>query len=215
MATARVANDAYYTDMPLALAICKALHPLLLDGVGGTTRILEPSAGAGSFVKAARTVWGSEAVITAVEPHLPMLRNKNGGLMLESKPKQTQRLLQNWGCNKLVVQTIEHYVGHFSPEIREFDIGIGNPPYLLAEEHTALLRPRCNYLAFLLRMSFLGSQGRALRIFKEPGLRYVMPIAERPSFFAGTTDNSEYAVFVWQHSYRGLAQILPHLWVGA
>lgn len=191
----RVANDAYYTDPDLALEICKRLHQLIPDVDGRPFKVLEPSAGKGAFCKAVWDCWavdGSEVRITAVEPFAAA----NDGLF----------------AHTVVNATIEHFVtGAWAAE--RFDLTIGNPPYLLAEEHLALVRPISMYTAFLLRLAFLGSQGRAERIFNKPGLRYLMNIAQRPSFIMGKTDNSEYACFVFQHGYTGLAQILPPLWV--
>lgn len=233
MATARVANDAYYTDPKLALAICRRVHPLL--AADNQPRILEPSAGAGAFCMAARQVWGPEANLTAVEPYLPTtkqecncvpwtqwMRNSASPeheadcasrLWKPATPKQTQRFLKRWNVNHLVVQTIEDWSKKPGISDTEFDITIGNPPYNDAEEHLALVRPISNYVVFLLRLTFLGSQGRAERLYNKPGLRYLMSVAERPSFVEGKTDNSEYGVFVWQRFYQGKAEILPPLWV--
>lgn len=95
-----------------------------------------------------------------------------------------------------------------------FDAVIGNPPYLLAEQHVrdALRRVYHNgHVAFLLRLSFLAGQ-RRLALYEEHPLRYLIPITPRPSFTPdGKTDASEYAVFVWQRGYRGNAEVLPHL----
>lgn len=197
MAAERIANDAYYTEAPLARAICGRLHPLLV--MGDAPRILEPSAGNGVFCREARKVWGAAAHITAVEP-------------FPAAPLWLTHVGDHDDLNKVRVMSIEHYC---ATHAATFDLTIGNPPFLYAEEHLALVRPISTYVAFLLRLGFLASQGRAERVYKEPGLRYLMPIAERPSFTGGGTDKYDYAVYVWQKDYPGLAQVLPHLWVGA
>jgi hypothetical protein len=95
------------------------------------------------------------------------------------------------------------------------DLIVSNPPYLLAEQfvHRALsLLPDGGHLAFLLRLSFLCGQKRVESLWSKSGLRYLMPIAPRPSFTPdGKTDASEYGLFVWQRGYTGNAEILPHL----
>ncbi len=197
MSSARIENDAYYTHPVLALAICKALHPLLV--LPSQPRILEPSAGAGSFCRAARTCWGPDAYITAVEPFRGP-QDKNG--------RPTKAGADVW--RKL---TLEDYCLQRSGQDVDFDLTVGNPPYMEAEAHVQLTRARSLYVAFLLRFSFLGSQRRAKEIFGAPGLRYILPLAQRPTFMDRGSDNSEYATFVWQRDYRGNAEVLPHLWV--
>ena len=49
----RKANDAYYTDPALALAICEWLNKRLPS----PARVLEPCVGGGAFLRAIRTVW--------------------------------------------------------------------------------------------------------------------------------------------------------------
>jgi hypothetical protein len=98
---------------------------------------------------------------------------------------------------------------------------VSNPPYLLAEPfvHRALALVRepegClagGHVAFLLRLSFLGGQGRAERIYSRRNLRWLIPITPRPSFTPdGKTDASEYAVFVWQRGFAGNAELLAPL----
>jgi hypothetical protein len=94
---------------------------------------------------------------------------------------------------------------------REVDLIIGNPPYFLAEEHVALARETAPWVAFLLRLSFLGSQERGRTLWSLPGLRWLIPISRRPSFTGGGSDASEYAVFVWERGFTGNAVVLPHL----
>lgn len=81
-----------------------------------------------------------------------------------------------------------------------------NPPYsqnLEFVERSLELFPRAD-VAALLRLSFLGSQDR-YPFHRKHGVRRLYPIANRPSFTGGGTDNSEYAWFVWSsHGYPGI-----------
>jgi len=196
----RKPNDAYYTSDALADAIVSQLWkhlplyfgPAIPDECreGRAPRILEPSAGGGAFVRAARR-WWSSIHITAVEPH-----NEDEALKT---------------ADVVYKRTIEEQCA-LHDGLR-YTLALGNPPYNLAESHVNLVRRVSFYTAFLLRLSFLGSQRRASTIYKEPGLRYLLPLAQRPSFTSGGTDNSEYAVFVWEHGWTENATILPHIWV--
>ena len=193
----RKLNDAYYTSESLAFAIVSRLWeilPLYTDTpaackAGQLPRILEPSAGGGAFVKAARQWWPSTH-ITAIEP------NAAAGLSVADAIRTGTLEAECAGVKDL-----------------RYALALGNPPYSAAETHVQLLRPICHYVAFLLRLSFLGSQRRAQTIHNKPGLRYLIPLAQRPSFTGGGTDNSEYAVFVWQRDWVQPATVLSHVWV--
>lgn len=78
------------------------------------------------------------------------------------------------------------------------DVLITNPPFSLAIEfieHSMRLFPGA-YLAFLLRLNFLGAQARSAFWRRHAPDVYVMP--KRPSFTPdGKTDSTEYAWFVW------------------
>jgi len=80
--------------------------------------------------------------------------------------------------------------------------------FLLTGEHG-------RWVAFLLRLSMLGSQRRASTLWSQPGRYSVRPLARRPAFIRPRkplrSDNSEYAIFLWQHGYQGVAQLLPPL----
>lgn len=165
----RNANDAYFTPAPLALAICRELQRRIM----APGMILVPGAGEGAFLRAAGTVW-------------PEARQHG----LDLDPKLA-------GMLKADFLTFEP-----SDLGGVYDLIIGNPPFDLAEEfvHQSFkhLAPR-GHLAFLLRLTFLGSQGRAERIWDRRDLRWLVPISPRPSFsLDGKTDAAEYGLFVWQ-----------------
>ena len=75
---------------------------------------------------------------------------------------------------------------------------IGNPPYSLAMEfidRAMKVYPSAS-VAFLLRLNFAASAGRARFMRESRPSVYVLP--NRPSFTAsGKTDSIEYAWFVW------------------
>lgn len=190
--TGRRESDFYPTPQALCDAICQRLAALLPY----PNRIIEPSAGSGNFIRSIRAAW-PEASVTAVE---------NDG-----NHEATLRAL----CADVVPGDFESCEEQFMWGDAPFLV-VGNPPFSLAREHVEhalCLLPTDSHLAFLLRMSFLGSQERARTLWAKPSLRYLIPLAQRPSFTGGGTDNSEYAVFVWRKGFEGSAELLPHLWV--
>ena len=144
--------------------------------------VLEPGCGGGAFLRAARAEWPS-ALLTGVDL-LPACD----------------------GPGAIFTGDIFRHQGRY-------DLILGNPDYGRAEEivrHCMLLLEPGAHLAFLLRAAFLGSTGR-VALYREFPLRYLRPIAQRPSFTGGGSDPSEYALFVWQAAFKGNGEILPPL----
>ena len=83
-----------------------------------------------------------------------------------------------------------------------------NPPYRCADEW---VRKAVNYgrtVAALLRLNFLGTQGRA-ELFAAVGIPDTYVLSKRPSFLAnGATEATEYAWFVWGPGRGGRIQRL-------
>lgn len=79
---------------------------------------------------------------------------------------------------------------------------IGNPPYSCALEFVKKsMDLDADYIAFLLRISFLGSNERSSFMREHmPGI-YILP--NRPSFDGNGSDTSEYAWFVWKKNIQG------------
>lgn len=75
------------------------------------------------------------------------------------------------------------------------DVCLTNPPYSLAMEFVQHAMKHAHVTAMLLRLNFLGSEGRAQFFRAHPPSVYVLP--NRPSFVGGRTDACEYAWFVW------------------
>lgn len=214
----RVAGDSYPTPDALALKIAQA-HDARSDTLVPRA-ILEPSAGSGAFVRAARACWPG-ARVTAIEPD-----------------PDKRLTLHNAGTDTAHVGTLETFA-----HAPVYDLILGNPPYSLAQRHVALcldLLAPGGSLVFLLRLAFLASQKRAAFLRANPPLR-VDVLSGRPSFvwtwtcracgykfttvphghvdtcanpacgeaytqamFARTTtDATDYAVFTWRQGYSG------------
>lgn len=192
----RLADDAYYTPQPLADAICSVLAHKLT----GIRLILEPSAGKGAFVKAACASWGRwGAKVAATDRH-------DHGTACARAGATSFRVLD--------------FLSLDTERLARFDLVLGNPPYSLAEQFVRYplehgLHPGAS-VAYLLRLSFLGSQKRLTRLFRDHPLRYLIPIAGRPSFTPdGRTDSSEYGVFVWTREWFDQPVILDAIeWKG-
>lgn len=75
------------------------------------------------------------------------------------------------------------------------DVCLTNPPYSLAMEFVQHAMKHAHVTAMLLRLNFLGSEGRAQFFRAHPPSVYVLP--NRPSFVNGRTDACEYAWFAW------------------
>ncbi len=96
-------------------------------------------------------------------------------------------------------QWVQYVMPFESYPITDFDLIVGNPPYLLAEQHIRLAMSkleRGGVLAFLLRVNFLGSRARAA-LWKDHPISSFYVIRPRPSFTGGQSDATEYALFVW------------------
>jgi hypothetical protein len=184
----REALDFYATPQPLADAICRHLCR------ENFSCVVEPSAGHGPFVRAARAMW-PEAEIVAVDvspDRLPELSAAGADVVLVSPWQEIAALP---GVGRTLI--------------------IGNPPFREAEEHIRhaldIMRPG-DALAFLLRFNLLGSRGR-VALWESTPLAEVAPLVPRPSFTGGSTDATEYALFRWAKGHRGPTRLsLPLVW---
>ncbi len=162
------------------------------------------SAGAGAFVRAARTVW-SAAEIVAIEP--------------------SDRVTPAPQADAWAAGTWEDFKHDLSDAGRV--LVIGNPPYNLpgdgrgenpttAERHVLLALDRMRdggVLVFLLRLSFLSGGSRIRRLHAKYPLAALWPVTPRPTFtLDGKTDGSEYGVFIWRKSYSGQCDLRPLVW---
>lgn len=197
----RQPHENYPTPPEVALAITQRVAQF----VGEVPFVVEPSAGSGAFIRAARTVF-PKAVITAVDIR------PTAGLCLAAGADGFY--CDDW-LNYLRIE------GGLSPGT----LVIGNPPFRceghgaagdLATMHVLATLDSLaagSWLAFLLPLSYFGGQHRALRVWARRDLRAWFQLPRRPSFIGGGTANAEYAVFIWQAGFKGNAENLEPLWV--
>lgn len=176
--------DIYPTPPELALAICKRLAN---RGIS-PTQILEPSAGDGAFVRAARMLWWPQAEITAIE-----IRDS------------CREALRAAGAHRVITTSLESAlnVDNCRGDL-DYDLVLGNPPFSHAEEHIRLLLSKMRpgaVLAFLLRTGFYESfeQVKFWGEFPEDSFA---PIVPRPGFRLNAkgkrgTDSQSYGLFIW------------------
>lgn len=171
--------DFYPTDDALAGQIVRHLQVL---GLQAGMDVLEPSAGAGAFLRALHDVADVTADANELYPdRYPTLADAPKRRLIEGKFER--------------IMTMDSW-----------DWIVGNPPFTPAVEHIkhALFLLRAGgRVAFLLRAGFLSTSERAEFRSRAP-LEWELQLQERPSFTGdGQTDSSEYSVFVFRHGYRG------------
>lgn len=152
---------------------------LILPHLGTPRSVLEPAAGEGAIMREARAFWPKANVVgTELDPERAA---SSGSLCADA----------------------------LTTEPRGYDLIITNPPFSLAEEFVRwaiAAQEGVGTSAFLLRLAFLESQGRAKLHRQFPSDVFVLP--RRPSFTNGGTDMAAYAWFVWGPGRGGRWQIL-------
>lgn len=185
--TPRAANDAYLTPDALALAIAAAVR----DAFGDFDAVIEPSAGAGAFVRAARATW-RRAKIVAVEPFdaasVPPLAGMVATPLHDAGADVVRR--ERWETAR-----------EFWEGAGERTLTIGNPPFALGEAHLRLALERSrpgDVVAMLFRASMLASTTRVRGLWRAWSPARVWHLAPRPSFTPdGASDSSEYVAIAW------------------
>jgi hypothetical protein len=169
-------NDAYDTPPELALAIARTLS--LPDGA----RVLEPTAGTGSFVAAIRDTQ-TDAKITAID--------------LDERCREPCRLA---GADKFVacdVLTIPQAA--FAPAA----LVIGNPPFKAADAIVRHIYPGLrdgSMIVFLLAITFWAGKDRwdpEGGLYTLAPVTHVRPIVPRPYFGLDNDPKFEAALFTW------------------
>lgn len=193
-------RENYPTPPDVALAITRRVAEI----VGAVRFVIEPSAGSGSFVRAAREVF-PKALISAVD-----IREEVREECLAA------------GADGFWAEDWLDYLctlGTLDPDT----LVLGNPPFRsdapgatgdLATLHvlaTLESLPSGSHLAFLLPISYLAGQDRTRRLWSRRDLLAWFPLAARPSFANERTAPSEYGVFVWKAGHRGDALTKPSL----
>jgi hypothetical protein len=192
---AREENDFYPTPDDLAVAITQRVGlmvpPKTIDS------LIEPSAGSGAFVRPMRAFW-SQHQITAIdiEPHEPALVAAGASSIIQADWKE-------WISKAYVPNPV---------------LVLGNPPFSVAEDHIRVgldYLPPTSHIVFLLKLNFIGGTDRAEHFWRLQQLKWIVPIAGRPSFVKGKkamNDTNEYGVFFWEVGYAGPPLLaLPHI----
>lgn len=89
---------------------------------------------------------------------------------------------------------------------QRFDVVFGNPPFTLATEFIGESLKLSDVVVMLLRLDFLGTQGR--QPFMQANTPSIYVIPDRPSFDGGGTDSNDYAWFVWEKGSRPTVVVL-------
>lgn len=207
----RMPFDAYSTPLPVARAICQWL---IGRGIGWQgIRILEPSAGHGAFVKAARETWPQAYIVAnEIQPKLVEPEAMRAYLLGCAKAKKEERELPPAPEATLSTREILKAAGANDVWISDvltpgpmgdpFDLIVMNPPYSQgggAAAHTAkaieLLKPG-GVVASLMKMHFRGTEARIQFWEKYAGFFAAdPPIVPRPDFTGDGRDTVEYTLF--------------------
>ena len=182
----RDALDRYYTPDSVARKLVAAI-PDLGARVPPLT-ILEPSCGAGAFLRAIGERW-PDARMTGIDADIAAPAQFDDGLPA--------------------------FIFHKRDFLRweqQADLIIGNPPFNAAEEHVrhALKLSRVG-VGFLLRLAFLESTKRE-GLWKEHRPSKVFVLSRRPSFTGGGTDSAAYGFFWWDRRQRVTRTEMDWIW---
>jgi hypothetical protein len=176
----RRALDAYYTPDALAVRLVSLLP------IGPDTRVWEPHAGGGAFVRALLAT-GAAVTVSDVDAAAPALQ-------------PDERTGQG-------ASSVQDFLGYHAPA-GALDWIVGNPPFGGFERHVDHALTCAPNVAFLLRLAAMESATRVDAWRRWP-LRKVWVLAERPSFTDGGTDSAAYGWFWWQQGYAGGAEVVP------
>jgi len=181
----RRSNDQYNTVPALAEALVACLPFMPGD------RALEPSAGGGAFLRAMQARLGAERVwANDVDRSVAARALATPG---------------RWRTGDFA--SLRAPTGHFQWVV-------GNPPYSEAEAHARHALSLAPCVAFLMRLQWLGSNGRNITgcpqckyeqaLWEQYPPRRVSVITPRPSFTGGGTDRAqEYGFIWWDQGYSG------------
>lgn len=179
----RDANDFY----PTPIEVCRAALSLVEISYFvpyAQYAVLDPGAGTGVWGKAAKERWSDCEV---------------GGCDIRDIPQP---------------DAYDHWLPKFDflqLKAGVYDLVIGNPPYKFAERfvrHALKLTAPKGYVVFLLPLRFLEGQNRGVGLWRDFPPKSVHVMSARPSFIdsgpkAGNTDNTAYAIYIWQKGWTG------------
>lgn len=181
------AFDNYPTPQPLADAIAKFCFELFPH----KQIIVEPSCGAGNFVRAAKQHWPAASMLGVdLVDYSTSMAQIPCAFVQADFTQYVKALGENW--------------------LNENTLVITNPPYSddlpqrFVEAVSQNAKPGC-HIALLLRQAFLGGINRAVNFKERSSLFVKRDIAGRPKFNPNdkAQDHSEYAVFIYQVGYKG------------
>jgi SAM-dependent methyltransferase len=198
---ARKPLDLYATPSDVADAICARLVELYRR----PGEVLEPSAGPGRFVAAARRAW----------PGVPVTAVDIDGAHRDACVAA--------GALPFIESDWQAYAARVAADGRDRSLRrplliLGNPPYVRAQAHVEaaldLLRPG-ERMVFLLRHSFHGAEER-VDFFERNPEAWSAVVLPRVSYVGDGGDMSDACVFCWEKGYRGPSiRALPILWGAA
>lgn len=186
----RITVDPFMTDFVLAAAI--VAHALRTVGPD-VDAVIEPSAGDGRFVKAARECW-PDAFVQAIEPD-----------------PQYAQALKDAGADAVHVGTWESWIQ--TAKATDRVVVIGNPPYPVAGAHILLTLQRFHYWGgdakwafFILRNTMLAGVRRYKAIYGplgRGGLHHVRYLIPRPAYGHGASEKAmEYVLAAFNSTHR-------------
>ncbi len=190
---ARKPLDLYATPPEVALEVCRLAAA---QGIA-PAEVIEPSAGPGRFVRAARATWPELAGVVAID----------------IDPAHEQACLDA-GADEFIHSdwpTCAARVDRNRDLIEAPLLILGNPPFSHALAHVQaaleLLRDG-EYLVFLLRQSFRGSFERVAFWRRNPAL-WTATVVPRIPFIGDGGDMADCDVFCWRKGFRGRSENLP------
>ncbi len=184
----RRANDFYET--PLAFA-ATTMYSIPCDSTVVQTA-LDPGAGRGVWGQALRR-FNPTVHITGIDIQHPSDLIDDPELFAETYDEWHMTDYVEWETDK------------------KYNLIFGNPPFNLVHEFVdkslGLLAPK-GQLVFLMRLAMLESQKRYKTWWTHSPIRKVMVSPRRISFTGdGKSDDTAYAVFVWQEGFEGKPQL--------
>jgi SAM-dependent methyltransferase len=194
--TQRRPLDAYMTPPALALAICRRVADTIwLPRSSHPLRVLEPGAGTGNFVRAAKETW-LNAMVTA----------------LDINDEYADACLKAGASGFYEGDFLREPFGEPHDDI--YDLVIGNPPFAKAEEFVEAALGLAPSVAFLMRAAFRGGARRwrpgGLFSLCPPAVTF--PIVPRPSFTGGGTEHSEYELVLFTSQPVQASPVRPIIW---
>ncbi len=178
VSTSQVHIEAW-GDYPTPIKMARQLVRLL--PVPDGSRILEPHANKGNFIRAIRA-------------EVPDARIWANELQARYMPHLTNRGLSGLRCGDFL---------EVNPGLR-WDWIIGNPPFTGNEgiRHVEKALQLADNVAFLLPLRYLASKRRKKFWDRHPA-RHLWVIDERPVFVGTHGGRTDYAFFWWQNGYTG------------